>query len=171
MSGSGNLAIETRIDAAGWNALEGLDALVAGSVRAALDESGDELAEGAEVSLLFCDDAAIRALNRQFRGQDKPTNVLSFPGPEPVESAAFLGDIAVAFETVAREALEQGKSLEQHCRHMIVHGFLHLLGYDHEDDEEAEAMEAMEIRILRRLGVDDPYREDHRKETIGHERA
>jgi probable rRNA maturation factor len=171
MSGSGNLAIETRIDAAGWNALEGLDALVAGSVRAALDESGDELAEGAEVSLLFCDDAAIRALNRQFRGQDKPTNVLSFPGPEPVESAAFLGDIAVAFETVAREALEQGKSLEQHCRHMIVHGFLHLLGYDHEDDEEAEAMEAMETRILQRLGVDDPYREDHRKETIGHERA
>jgi probable rRNA maturation factor len=171
MSGSGNLAIETRIDAAGWNALEGLDALIAGSLHAALEESGDELAEGAEVSLLFCDDAAIRALNRQFRGQDKPTNVLSFPGPEPVESAAFLGDIAVAFETVAREALEQGKSLEQHCRHMIVHGFLHLLGYDHEDDEEAEAMEAMETRILQRLGVDDPYREDHRKETIGHERA
>jgi probable rRNA maturation factor len=171
MSGSDALAIETRIDAACWRALEGLDALVAGSVRAALEESGDELAEGAEVSLLFCDDAAIRELNRQFRGQDKPTNVLSFPGPEPVESAVFLGDIAIAHETVAREALEQGKSLEQHCRHMIVHGFLHLLGYDHEDDEEAEAMEAMETRILQRLGVEDPYREDHRKETIGHERA
>ena len=171
MRGSDTLAIETRIDATGWSALEGLDALVAGSVWAALEESGDALAEGAEVSLLFCDDVAIRELNRQFRGQDKPTNVLSFPGPDPLETAAFLGDIAVAFETVAREALEQGKSLEQHCRHMIVHGFLHLLGYDHEDDEEAEAMEAMEIRILRRLGVEDPYREDHRKETIGHERA
>ena len=171
MSGSVNPAIEIRVDGAGWSALAGLDALVDGSVRAALAESGDALAEGAEVSLLFCDDAAIRELNRQFRGQDKPTNVLSFPGPDPLETSAFLGDIAVAFDTVAREALEQGKSLEQHCRHMIVHGFLHLLGYDHEDDEEAEAMEAMEIRILQRLGVEDPYREDHRKETIGHERA
>jgi probable rRNA maturation factor len=171
MSASDTLAIETRIDASGWSALEDLDALVGGSVRAALEESGDALAAGAEVSLLFCDDVAIRELNRQFRGQDKPTNVLSFPGPEPIESAVLLGDIAIAHETVAREALEQGKSLEEHCRHMIVHGFLHLLGYDHEDDEEAEAMEAMEIRILQRLGVDDPYREDHRKETIGHERA
>jgi probable rRNA maturation factor len=171
MSGPRDLVIETRIDGAGWTALEGLDALVAGSVRAALEESGDELAEGAEVSLLFCDDAAIRELNRQFRGQDKPTNVLSFPGPDSLETSVFLGDIAIAFDTVAREALEQRKPLEQHCRHMIVHGFLHLLGYDHEDDEEAEAMEAMEIRILQRLGVDDPYREDHRKETIGHERA
>jgi probable rRNA maturation factor len=171
MSGPGNLVIETRIDGVGWNALEGLDALVAGSLRAALEESGDELADGAEVSLLFCNDAAIRELNRQFRGQDKPTNVLSFPGLDPLETSAFLGDIAIAFDTVAREAHEQGKSLEQHCRHMVVHGFLHLLGYDHEDDEEAEAMEAMEIRILRRLGVDDPYREDLRKETIGHERA
>jgi probable rRNA maturation factor len=165
------LAIETRIDCPRWSALDGLDVLVAGSLQAALDESGDRLAEGAEVSLLFCDDAAIRELNRQFRGQDKPTNVLSFPGPEPLEAALFLGDIAIAFETVAHEAQEQGKSLEQHCRHMIVHGFLHLLGYDHEDDEEAEAMEAMEIRILRRLGVDDPYREEQRKETTGNERA
>jgi probable rRNA maturation factor len=175
MSGAKNqanrLVIETRIEGAGWSALEGLDALVAGSLQAALEESGDDVAEGAEVSLLFCDDAAIRALNRQFRGQDKPTNVLSFPAPDPIETAPFLGDIAIARETVAREALEQGKSLGQHCRHMIVHGFLHLLGYDHEDDEEAEAMEAMEIRILRRLGVDDPYREHQRKETTGHERA
>jgi probable rRNA maturation factor len=171
MNGAKNLVIETRIDGAGWSALEGLDALVAGSLQATLEVSGDDLAEGAEVSLLFCDDAAIRELNRQFRGQDKPTNVLSFPGPDPVETALFLGDIAIARETLGREALEQGKSLEQHCRHMIVHGFLHLLGYDHKDDEEAEAMEAMEIRILRRLGVEDPYREDHRKETTGHERA
>jgi probable rRNA maturation factor len=163
--------IEIRIDCAGWSALENLDSLVAVSLRAALEESGDALADGAEVSLLFCDDAAIRELNRQFREQDKPTNVLSFPGPDPLETAPFLGDIAISHETVAREALEQGKSLEQHCRHMIVHGFLHLLGYDHEDDEEAEGMEAMEIRILQRLGVDDPYREDQGKETIGHERA
>jgi probable rRNA maturation factor len=77
----------------------------------------------------------------------------------------------VACQTVAREAQEQGKTLEQHCRHMIVHGFLHLLGYDHEDEAEAEAMEAMEIRILRRLGVDNPYRDDEHKEALGHERA
>jgi probable rRNA maturation factor len=166
-----SLAIETRIDCASWSALEDLDSMIATSLQAALDESGDELPEGAVVSLLFCDDLAIRALNRQFREQDKPTNVLSFPGPEPLETTHFLGDIAIAHETVAREAQEQGKSLEQHCRHMIVHGFLHLLGYDHEDDEEAEAMEAMEIRVLRRLGVDDPYREDQSKETIGNERA
>jgi probable rRNA maturation factor len=171
MSRAANLVLETRVDCAGWSALGDIDALVAGSLQAALDESGDALAQGAEVSLLFCDDATIRELNRQFRGQDKATNVLSFPGPDPIENAPFLGDIAIAHETVAREALEQGKSLEQHCRHMIVHGFLHLLGYDHEDDEEAEAMETMEIRILERLGVDDPYREDHRKEMIGHERA
>ncbi|WP_294533790.1 rRNA maturation RNase YbeY [uncultured Rhodoblastus sp.] len=171
MSRTANLAIEIRIDCVGWSAVQGIDALVAGSLQAAIEESGDAFAQGAEVSLLFCDDAAIRELNRRFRGQDKPTNVLSFPGPDPIETATFLGDIAIARETVAREALEQGRSLEQHCRHMIVHGFLHLLGYDHEAEEEAEAMEAMEIRILRKLGVDDPYREDRRKETIDHERA
>lgn len=166
-----SLDIETRIDCASWSRLAGLDSLIAGSLQASLDESGNGLREGAVVSLLFCDDARIRDLNRQFRGQDKPTNVLSFPGPEPLETARFLGDIAIAFETVAREAQEQGKSLEQHCRHMIVHGFMHLLGYDHEVDEEAEAMEAMEIRVLQRMGVDDPYRGAHRKETIGNERA
>jgi len=166
-----SVVIETRIDCASWSALVGLDSLITDSLQAALDESGDELTEGAVVSLLFCDDANIRELNRQFRGQDKPTNVLSFPGPEPLETAHFLGDIAITYETVAREAQEQGKSLEQHCRHMIVHGFLHLMGYDHEVDEEAEAMEAMEIRILQRMGIDDPYREDHRKETIANERA
>ncbi len=166
-----SLAIETQVECAGWSALGDLDALVEGSLRAAIAESGAELAQGAEVSLLFCDDARIRELNRQFRGLDKPTNVLSFPGPEPLETALFLGDIAIAHETVAREAKEQGKTLEQHCRHLIVHGFLHLLGYDHEDDGEAEAMEAMEIRVLGRLGVEDPYREDERKETSGHERA
>jgi probable rRNA maturation factor len=140
-------------------------------LQAALDESGDALTAGAEVSLLFCDDARIRDLNRRFRGQDKPTNVLSFPGREPIETAHALGDIAIAHETVMREAQEQGKTVEQHCRHMIVHGFLHLLGYDHEEETEAEAMEAMEIRILRRLGDDNPYREHESKETSDNERA
>jgi probable rRNA maturation factor len=165
------LCIETSVESAGWNAQDGLEALVAESLRSVLEESGDILVEGVEVSLLFCDDARIQELNRDFRGQNKPTNVLSFPSPDPLETARFIGDIAVAYETVAREAQEQGKTLKQHCRHMIVHGFLHLLGYDHEDETEAEAMEAMEIRILRRLGVDNPYRDDEHKETYGHERA
>ena len=165
------LTIETQVECAGWSAVDGLDALIEESLKAAIEESGAELVEGAEVSLLFCDDARIRALNQQFRAQDKPTNVLSFPGPDPLETAHFLGDIAIAHETVAREAQEQGKTLEQHCRHLIVHGFLHLLGYDHEDDEDAEAMETMEVSILRRLGVDNPYRDNEHKKSIGHERA
>ena len=165
------LCIETSVECAGWSALEDLDALVAECLRSALEESGDELVEGVEVSLLFCDDSRIQGLNRNFRGQDKPTNVLSFPSPDSLETARFIGDIAVAYETVAREAHEQGNTLEQHCRHMIVHGFLHLLGYDHEDEAEAEAMETMEIHILRRLGVDNPYRDDEHKEILGHERA
>ena len=159
-----SLAIETAVDYAGWGALPELDKLVADGLQATIEESGDKLPENAEVSLLFCDDARIRKLNLQFRGQDKPTNVLSFPGPEPLETGRFLGDIAVAFETVAREAKEQHKTLEQHCRHMVVHGFLHLLGYDHEAEEEAEAMEAMEIQVLKRLGVANPYRDDEIKE-------
>jgi probable rRNA maturation factor len=165
------LCIETSVEYAGWSVLEGLDAMVAGCLRSALEESGDELVEGVEVSLLFCDDVRIQELNRNFRGQDKPTNVLSFPSPHSLETARFIGDIAVAYETVAREAQEQGKTLEQHSRHMIVHGFLHLLGYDHGDEAEAEAMETMEIHILRRLGVDNPYRDDEHKEILGHERA
>jgi probable rRNA maturation factor len=165
------LAIESTVECEGWSKLESLDVIVAQTLQAALEESGDVLPKGAEVSLLFCDDARIKELNRQFRGQDKPTNVLSFPGPDPLESAHFLGDIAIAYETVAREAEEQGKSLEHHCRHMIVHGFLHLLGYDHEDDEEAEVMEATEIHILARLGVENPYRGEERKETIDDERV
>jgi probable rRNA maturation factor len=165
------LAIESTVECAGWSKLESLDVIVAQTLQAALEEGGDVLPKGAEVSLLFCDDARIKELNRQFRGQDKPTNVLSFPGPDPLESAHFLGDIAIAYETVAREAEEQGKSLEHHCRHMIVHGFLHLLGHDHEDDEEAEFMEATEIHILARLGVENPYRGEERKETIDDERV
>jgi probable rRNA maturation factor len=156
------LAIESTVECEGWSKLESLDVIVAQTLQAALEESGDVLPKGAEVSLLFCDDARIKELNRQFRGQDKPTNVLSFPGPDPLESAHFLGDIAIAYETVAREAEEQGKSLEHHCRHM---------GYDHEDDEEAEVMEATEIHILARLGVENPYRGEERKETIDDERV
>jgi len=121
--------------------------------------------EGAagEVSLMLGDDATITALNRDFRGKDRPTNVLSFP---PGEGApGFLGDIALAAETILAEAEFQGKSFDAHAAHLVVHGFLHLLGYDHEIESEAEAMEARERAILAELGIADPYGAEARVEN------
>lgn len=117
-------------------------------------------AEGAEgsVSLLLGDDAAIAALNDQFRGKKGPTNVLSFPPPlVGAGVGGFLGDIALAAETIVEEANFQGKRFENHAAHLAVHGFLHLLGYDHEDSAQAEAMEAREREILASIGIEDPY--------------
>jgi len=117
-------------------------------------------------SLLFTSDAEVHTLNREWRGRDKPTNVLSFPMLErdeledlaPEGPPVMLGDIALAHETCAREAAEKGVSLESHATHLIVHGLLHLAGHDHvESDEQAEAMEALETRILAKLGIADPY--------------
>lgn len=124
-------------------------------------------------SLIFTTDAEVHALNREWRGRDKPTNVLSFPmltraqllelAPEgPPE---MLGDIALAHETCAREAEAKGVPLEHHTAHLIVHGLLHLAGHDHvHSDEEAEAMEALEIRALAKLGIPDPYGDRHSTE-------
>jgi probable rRNA maturation factor len=114
-----------------------------------------------ELSLLLADDAALRTLNRDWRGKDQPTNVLSFPAGAPAASDAprLLGDVALAYETVAREADEQGKTLADHTRHLLVHGILHLLGHDHALEAEAERMEGLERSILAGLGVADPYRE------------
>ncbi|QLP96373.1 MAG: rRNA maturation RNase YbeY [Rhodoblastus sp.] len=137
-----------------------LQGLAEQAVDAALAEAGVATAPGAERAILFCDDDAIRALNRDWRRIDKPTNVLSFPAhddPGRLARSPTLGDIAVAQETCAREAAEEGKRFDDHVRHLIVHGVLHLLGYDHNDDEEAEAMEATERRALARIGVGDPY--------------
>ena len=145
------------------------------TIAASLAESGTVAGEGAEVSLRLVDDASLRALNLRWRGMDKPTNVLSFPSappPGPADAVADrvgrdqrsrlqlplqLGDIALAYETLAREADELGVPLADHYRHLVAHGFLHLIGYDHETDEEAERMEALETRILARLGAANPY--------------
>ncbi|HEX8374556.1 MAG TPA: rRNA maturation RNase YbeY, partial [Geminicoccaceae bacterium] len=118
-----------------------------------------------EVSVLLADDAHVRELNRVWRGVDKPTNVPSFPArepgePWPAEGPAHLGDVAVALETVLREAAAEGKAPGDHLAHLVVHGTLHLLGHDHDADAEADAMEALEVRVLAGLGVADPYRDD-----------
>lgn len=151
------IQIDIIVAADDWGAVDDLDPLSRACIAASVAEASARLAEGCEVSLNFCDDAEIQALNARWRGKDAPTNVLSFPTPGPTAKKALLGDIVIAFGTVAREAREQDKSLEDHLRHMIVHGFLHLLGYDHETREEAEEMEALERRIAATLGMNDPY--------------
>ncbi|GAM97207.1 metal-dependent hydrolase YbeY [alpha proteobacterium U9-1i] len=109
------------------------------------------------VSLLLGDDYAVQALNRDFRGKDQPTNVLSFPPAAHGAEPGFLGDIALAAETIVQEAEFQGKSFDNHAVHLVVHGFLHLLGYDHENDADATKMESRERAILASLGIEDPY--------------
>ena len=132
-----------------------LGALVARAVEAARAESG--VTRGGELSVVLADDARVHALNRDYRGKDTPTNVLSFPMPE---ETGLLGDVVLARETLEREALAQGKTFADHTAHMLVHGVLHLLGYDHLDDAEAEDMERREVRALARLGIDNPYGSD-----------
>jgi probable rRNA maturation factor len=113
-----------------------------------------------EVAVMLTDDARIRDLNREWRGQDKATNVLSFPAAQPPGESPqplMLGDIAIAYETTRNEAETEGKPFQNHLSHLAIHGFLHLLGYDHLDDDEAEEMEGLERDILAKLGIADPY--------------
>lgn len=133
----------------------GMDDGLTRALRAAAEAEG--VGEGA-VALFLADDVAVAALNKQFRAKDGPTNVLSFP-PAPGGEEGFLGDIALAAETIAREAENQAKRIEDHAAHLVVHGFLHLLSYDHDSDAEAAEMEARETAILASLGIADPYRE------------
>ena len=144
-----------------WSPLGDLGDLARPAVEAAFAVAPQAPPQPVELTLLFTDDAAMRALNRTWRGEDKPTDVLSFPAPAPAGPQAFrpLGDIAFAFETVSREAEAERKSLAQHAAHLIVHGVLHLLGYDHETEAGAEMMERLEIEALARLGIADPYRD------------
>ncbi|MGJ5040541.1 MULTISPECIES: rRNA maturation RNase YbeY [unclassified Bradyrhizobium] len=122
----------------------------------------------AEIAVMLTDDQGIRTLNSNWRGIDKPTNVLSFPALQPTgprgedDAPRMLGDIAIAYETMRREADDEQKPFEHHLSHLTVHGFLHLIGYDHETDDEAEEMEALETEILAHLGIPDPYADRER---------
>ncbi len=163
-NGSG-IEIDLSVEDGDWPAENVLEALAQTALVAAVRGAEVEPGEIGPISLLFTGDAAIRVLNHQWRGKDKPTNVLSFPAAQapvpdlelPGLEPAPLGDIILALETVRREADEEGKTFENHLTHLLVHGFLHLLGYDHETDEEAEEMEALEREILQSLAIPDPY--------------
>jgi probable rRNA maturation factor len=168
MANSQRLDIQLAIEAGQWSAEDDLAAL---SSRI-LERAAALLAEEAkqpfpktpvELSLVFTDDDDIKGINAEWRGQDKPTNVLSFPA-FPLEPGGrpgpMLGDIILAEETLRREALDLGKPFEDHLSHLLVHGFLHLFGYDHMTDAEAAVMEGLEIRILAELGLGNPYGDD-----------
>jgi probable rRNA maturation factor len=148
------VAADIAVEADCWDAQPDAQAIVTRAIAAA-----DAGADDAQIAIVLTDDATIRALNARWRGQDKPTNVLSFPAPalrapgEPLH----LGDIVIAYETTAREAAEEGKPFAHHLSHLAVHGLLHLLGHDHGEDREADAMENLERTILSRLGIPDPY--------------
>lgn len=162
MDSDSSHSIGVTVEAEAWHAAvtdpEGLSRRVVGMVLS-------EEAIAGEVGVLLADDARLRALNRDWRAVDRPTNVLSFPaddppGFRPAEGGPprVLGDIAVALETTRSEAAAESKALAHHLSHLLVHGTLHLLGYDHEEEEAAEAMESRETELLAGLGIADPYR-------------
>lgn len=147
--------VDVDVEASAWtDAVSDAEDVVDHAVQAVMAHA-DVAPETANVTVLLADDAALAALNAQFRGKSGPTNVLSFPSPPNPEG--HLGDLALAYETCAREATEQGKPLAAHLAHLVAHGVLHLLGFDHEDDAEAEVMEAAEREALAQLGLPDPY--------------
>lgn len=154
------LALATIIEAGGWPPQGELNRLATRAAEAVFIELALAPSPATELSILFTGDAASRRLNAEWRGKDRPTNVLSFPAmPVGADGSLppMLGDIVLAAETIRREAEDEGKPFEHHLAHLLVHGILHLLGHDHEDGAEAESMEATERRVLARLAIPDPY--------------
>jgi probable rRNA maturation factor len=153
---------EVLVTANCWQDEPGAEAVIHRAVAAAA-EMADADTGDAELAVMLTDDDGIRTLNQNWRGIDKATNVLSFPALQPTgavgpdDAPRMLGDIAIAYQTTRREADEEQKPFDHHLSHLAVHGFLHLIGYDHESDGEAEAMESLEREILAQLGIPDPY--------------
>jgi len=145
-----------------WQTEPDAEAVIHRAINAAAEIAGADVGD-AELAVMLTDDAGIRTLNNNWRGIDKPTNVLSFPALQPTGTATpsdvprMLGDIAIAYETTRKEADDEQKPFDHHLSHLAVHGFLHLIGYDHEKDDDAEAMEGLEREILAQLGIPDPY--------------
>ncbi len=147
-------ASDSIVESTSWKKERGAKTLVRQAIVAAARAVPERTGE---LAVVLTDDAAIRALNRTWRGKDEATNVLSFPAQSPPGTPALLGDIVIAYETTAREAQAEGKPFRHHLAHLAVHGYLHLAGHDHEADAEAEAMESLEIAVLARLKVPNPY--------------
>ena len=144
-----------------WQTEPDAEAVIHRAIDAAAEIADADVGE-AELAVMLTDDTGIRTLNNNWRGIDKPTNVLSFPALQPTAGAPpdaprMLGDIAIAYETTRKEADDEEKPFDHHLSHLAVHGFLHLIGYDHEKDDDAEAMEGLEREILAQLGIPDPY--------------
>lgn len=158
------LMTEVLVVADCWRDEPRAEAVIQRAIAAAAEAVDEDVAD-AELAVMLTDDSGIRTLNANWRGIDKPTNVLSFPALQPEaarkdnDPPRMLGDIAIAYETMRREAGDERKPFDHHLSHLAVHGFLHLIGYDHENDDEAERMEALEQEILAQLGIPDPYAE------------
>jgi len=165
MTGHPAIILAVAVEAGEWGDVEAIEALAQSSLDAAVHDLATLEVQpfpqdAPEVSLVLADDAMMADINSQWRNQPKPTNVLSFPAFPLVpggKPGPMLGDIILARETIAREAGELGKPLDAHLAHLIIHGFLHLFGYDHIENNDAEKMEAIETRILASLGLSDPY--------------
>ena len=145
-----------------WRDEPDAEAVIQRAIAAAAEAVEQDVGE-AELAVMLTDDAGIRTLNNNWRGVDKPTNVLSFPALQPSRASApgdaprMLGDIAIAYQTMRKEADDEQKPFEHHLSHLAIHGFLHLIGYDHDKDDDAEAMETLEQEILAQLGIPNPY--------------
>ena len=155
-SDGGSLSIDIVIESAEWDAIPSAEAVICRAIQAAWSPRSDR----AEVAVLLTNDQTVRTLNGRWRGRDEPTNVLAFPAPSAGQDGGapkILGDIVVAYGVASREASADEEPFLHHLTHLAVHGFLHLLGYDHESPAEAETMEDLERTILARLGVPDPF--------------
>ena len=158
---------EVLVTAECWHAEADAEAVIQRAIAAAAEIADADVGE-AELAVMLTDDAGIRTLNSNWRGIDKPTNVLSFPALQPTgpsgpdDAPRMLGDIAIAYETTRREADDEQKPFDHYLSHLAVHGFLHLIGYDHENDADANDMETLETEILAQLGIPDPYADRER---------